>query len=218
MSNRVNVQSPLYHADFPSLASLGSSALTGDALTSDALTSDRKTDGGVCLREAKLLGHLNLRGNSNNTEFKEGVEKVLGLTLPLAPCTSAQNDDATIMWLSPDEWLIIVEGGREETIEATLRESITGHFAVSDISGGQTILEISGPDCIKVLQKSTGYDFHLKQFPVGKVIGTAFAKSSTHIRRTGEYSFQLIVRRSFADYFWLWLQQSSQEYGLRVTL
>lgn len=199
MSNIVNVQSPLYHADFESLASV-------------------TNEGGVSLREAKLLGHLNLRGNSDSPEFKNGVEKALGLTLPLTPCTSVENDDATIMWLSPDEWLIIIEGGKEEAIEAALRESITGHFAVFDISGGQTILELSGPDCIKVLKKSTGYDFHLKQFPVGKVIGTAFAKSSTHIRRTGDYSFQLIVRRSFADYFWLWIQQSSKEYGLRVTL
>ncbi|MDO6566528.1 sarcosine oxidase subunit gamma family protein [Alteromonas sp. 1_MG-2023] len=199
MSNIVNVQSPLYHADFESLASV-------------------TKEGGVSLREAKLLGHLNLRGNSDSPEFKNGVEKALGLTLPLTPCTSLQNDDATIMWLSPDEWLIIVEGGQEATVEETLRANITGHFAVSDISGGQTILEISGPDCIKVMQKSTGYDFHLKQFPVGKVIGTAFAKSSTYIRRTSYDSFQLVVRRSFADYFWLWLQQSSKEYGLRITL
>ena len=199
MSNTVNVQSPLYHADFPSLSTV-------------------TLEGGVSLREAKLLGHLNLRGNVDDADFVNGVEKALGLVLPLSPCTSTVNDDTTIMWLSPDEWLIIVASGQEASIEESLRANLSGHFAVSDISGGQTLLEIGGPDCIKVLQKSTGYDFHHGQFPIGKVIGTVFAKSSTYIRRTGDFSFQLVVRRSFADYVWLWLQQSSKEYGLNITL
>ncbi|MEP1384793.1 MAG: sarcosine oxidase subunit gamma family protein [Paraglaciecola sp.] len=198
MSDLVKVESPLQHADFAAL-----SALT--------------TEGGVVLREDALLGHLNLRGNAQDPEFVAGVAKALGLALPLAPCSSAQNDDTTIMWLSPDEWIILVEGGKEEATEASLRSNLTGHFAVSDISGGQTILELSGDDCIKVLQKSTGYDVHLDNFPVGKVVGTTFAKSSAHIRRTGEQSFQLVIRRSFSDYIWLWLQQSSKEYGLRIS-
>jgi len=199
MSNSARVESPLEHADFAGLAAL-------------------KINGGVILREAKLLGHLNLRGDANNPDFLKGVKNALDLDLPLAPCSSAQNAETTIMWLSPDEWLIIIEGGTEAAIEDKLRQSLTGHFAVSDISGAQTMLEISGKDCLQLLQKSIGYDLHLDSFPINKVIGTALAKSSAHIRRTGEYNFQLIIRRSFADYIWLWLQQSSKEYGLSVTL
>jgi sarcosine oxidase subunit gamma len=199
MSNSVTVASPLYHADFAGLAAL-------------------KIEGGVTLREAKLLGHLNLRGNANDPDFLKGVKSALDLDLPLAPCSSAQNANTTIMWLSPDEWLVIVDGVTEAAIEGKLRQSLRGHFAVSDISGAQTMLEISGKDCLQLLQKSIGYDLHLDSFPINKVIGTALAKSSAHIRRTGEYNFQLIIRRSFADYIWLWLQQSSKEYGLSVTL
>jgi sarcosine oxidase subunit gamma len=199
MSNSVTVASPLHHADFPGLAAL-------------------EIEGGVILREAKLLGHLNLRGNANNLDFLNGVKSVLGLELPLAPCSSAQNSETTIMWLSPDEWLIIVAGGTEAAVEEKFRQALRGHFAVSDISGAQTILEISGKNCLQLLQKSIGYDLHLDSFPINKVIGTALAKSSAHIRRTGEHDFQLIIRRSFADYIWLWLQQSSKEYGLSVTL
>jgi len=199
MSNSVTVASPLYHADFAGLAAL-------------------EIEGGVILREAKFLGHLNLRGDANNPDFLNGVQSVLDLDLPLAPCSSAQNSETTIMWLSPDEWLIIVAGGTEAAVEEKLRQSLRGHFAVSDISGAQTMLEISGKNCLQLLQKSIGYDLHLDSFPINKVIGTALAKSSAHIRRTGEHDFQLIIRRSFADYIWLWLQQSSKEYGLSVTL
>ena len=46
--------------------------------------------------------------------------------------------------------------------------------------------------------------------------GSIFAKSQCVIRHTGEDTWELVVRRSFADYFWLWLQDASAEYGLQV--
>jgi len=36
------------------------------------------------------------------------------------------------------------------------------------------------------------------------------------IRRTGEQQWELVIRRSFADYVWLWLQDACAEYGLVV--
>ena len=34
------------------------------------------------------------------------------------------------------------------------------------------------------------------------------------IRRIGEQSFGLVVRRSFADYLWMWLMDAGREYGV----
>ncbi|GGF64148.1 sarcosine oxidase subunit gamma [Alteromonas lipolytica] len=199
MSNVITPESPLFHADFAKLAEV-----------------TKSLDAGVELEEKAFLGHLNLRGNASDEAFTSGVEKALGVALPTAPCTSAQSDAVTILWLSPDEWLIIVDGGKEHETEAALRANLTGHFAVSDVSGGQTIVRLAGSDSINVLKKSMGYDTHIDNFPVGKVIGTAFSKTSCHMLRTAETEFLMVVRRSFADYMWLWLQQASKEYGLKV--
>jgi len=200
MSIKRGAQSPLFHADLPGLAAV--------TINSDA---------GVSLCERTCLGHLNLRGNASDNTFVDGVNAALGINLPLQPCTSSQHNGTYMMWLSPDEWLVVVEGGKEREIEVQLRTHLSGHFAVSDVSGGQTWLTLSGRDSTKVLAKSTGYDTHIDSFPIGKVIGTAFAKASCHILRSGEEEFQFIVRRSFADYLWLWLQQCSKEYGLKAT-
>jgi sarcosine oxidase subunit gamma len=67
-----------------------------------------------------------------------------------------------------------------------------------------------------VLKKSIPLDVHPSQFPVGKVAGTVFAKSTALVRRSGEDSWELVIRRSFADYIWLWLQDASREYGLVI--
>ena len=197
MSNSIKVESPLHHAEL------------------DQLIGQEK-NGGIVLREAKLLGQLNLRVNAKDADFLAGVQKALGVALPTSPCSSAKSELAQIMWLAPDEWLVVVASGSEYEVEQKLRSNLKGHFAVSDVSGAQTILELSGSNVIELMKKSTGYDLHLDSFPVGKVIGTTFAKAGAHILRVSEDKFQLVIRRSFSDYIWLWIQQASKEYGLVI--
>ena len=116
----------------------------------------------------------------------------------------------------PDEWLVILPGNQAFEVERELRANMDGHYAIVNVSGGQTVLTLSGIDAVKVLKKSTPYDVHDCNFPVGKVVTTVFAKTQAVIRRTGEKNWELVVRRSFADYTWLWLQDACKEYGLVI--
>ena len=191
-------QSPLHHADLASLVGKG------------------RKNAGVTLRERKFLGHLTLRGDGHNPEFAAGVHKALGLELPVA-LTVVANNDMSLHWVGPDEWLLIVPGGQELAVEQKLRAALEGqHIQVVNVSGGQSLLELRGPNVREVLMKSTSYDVHPNNFPVGKAVGTVFAKSQLVIRRTAEDTWELVIRRSFADYWWLWLQDASAEYGLSI--
>jgi len=194
----VRAESPLYHADLDSLAKQG----------------PRK--GGVRLRENKLLGHLTLRCNPNNADQLAAVERVLGMALPLQPLTSVEKGEASIRWMSPDEWLIIVPGLKAFDVETRFRDEMDGHYSLVNGSGGSTVLELSGDDVVEMLKKCTPIDLHPSEFPVGKVVSTVFAKSTAVIRRTGEKQFELVIRRSFSDYLWLWIQDASREFGLVV--
>ncbi|MFP3446929.1 MULTISPECIES: sarcosine oxidase subunit gamma [unclassified Pseudomonas] len=191
-------QSPLHHADLASLVGKG------------------RKNAGVTLRERKFLGHLTLRGDGHNPEFAAGVHKALGLELPVALTVVAHNE-MSLQWVGPDEWLLIVPGGQELAVEQKLRAALEGqHIQVVNVSGGQSLLELRGPNVREVLMKSTSYDVHPNNFPVGKAVGTVFAKSQLVIRRTAEDTWELVIRRSFADYWWLWLQDASAEYGLSI--
>ncbi|MGY8832166.1 MAG: sarcosine oxidase subunit gamma [Pseudomonadales bacterium] len=195
-------ESPLFHASLDELSRKGPLNKSGSA--------------GVALREKKLRGHLTLRGEASDAAFAGAVHKVTGLELPGA-LALVSRDDTSLQWLGPDEWLLIVPGGTEFAVEQKLREALVGqHYQVVNVSGGQTIVELSGPKVRELLMKSTSYDVHPRNFPVGKAVGTVFAKSQLVIRRTGEDAWELIVRRSFADYIWLWLQDASAEYGLAI--
>ncbi|MBK5000785.1 sarcosine oxidase subunit gamma family protein [Pseudomonas sp. S31] len=191
-------QSPLHHADLASLVGKG------------------RKNAGVTLREKKFLGHLTIRGDGHDPEFAAGVHKALGLELPVA-LTVVANGDTSLQWVGPDEWLLIVPGGQELAVEQKLRAALDGqHIQVVNVSGGQSLLELRGPNVREVLMKSTSYDVHPNNFPVGKAVGTVFAKSQLVIRRTAEDTWELVIRRSFADYWWLWLQDASAEYGLSI--
>ena len=195
---KARAESPLFHAGLDELARKG------------------KSSAGVVLREKKLLGHLVIRGDAKDPAFSGGVHSALGLELPVA-LTLVANGDTSLQWLGPDEWLLIVPSGQEFETEQRLRKALDGqHISVVNVSGGQTLVELSGPHVRDVLMKSTPYDVHPSNFPVGKAVGTTFGKAGAVIRHTGEDTWELLIRRSFSDYIWLWLQDASAEYGLAV--
>lgn len=169
------------------------------------------------LRERAMQGHLILRGGA--IVLDEAVRDVLGISLPGKPQALVQDDsgERSIQWLSPDEWLVIVPGGEEFPLETQLRERLgDAHFAISDVSGGQTVLELSGEAARELLMKTVIYDVHPRNFPVGKGVTTVFAKATTILRRPSEERWELVVRRSFADYCYRWLLDAAAEYGVNV--
>ena len=195
-STTVRRESPIYHID----------------MQSNDLS---KSAAGVHFKEFAFFGHLTVRGSSANPAFVKGMEEVLGLTLPTTPLTSSSNEHSSIHWVSPNEWLVLLEKGNEAEVEAVLREALSGHFSVVDVSGGQTLFQLSGDDALMVMKKSCGYDIE-GGLPVGKTVTTHFSKASVMIHKPSEGTFLLVVRRSFSDYVWRWIEDSSQEYGLAL--
>lgn len=180
-------------------------------------TPPREANAGVMLREKAFLGHLVLRGGA--IALDEAVREVLGIALPARPNTLGLDNsgERSIQWLSPDEWLVIVPGGEEFALEGRLRKALGQvHYSIVNVSGGQTVLTLRGEKARDVLKKSTPYDVHPQAFPVGKGVSTVFAKASVVLRRPGEDVWELVIRRSFADYCYRWLLDAAAEYGVIV--
>ena len=172
-------------------------------------------DAGVVFSEAGLLGHLTLRCEPSSPLIPF-AQSILGVALPLSPLTSVEQGDLVVSWIAPDEWLISLPNDQVFDLETRFRAEMTGHHSLVNGSGGMTVYKLRGKHVVDMLKKSTPVDLHDSEFPVGKVVSTVFAKAGAVVRRTGESEFELVVRRSFADYIWLWIQDASQEYGLAV--
>ena len=193
----VRGESPLHHV-----------GLEGIADTPDA-------DAGVVFSEAALMGHLTMRCEPSSPLIAV-AQSILGVALPLSPLTSVEHGDLVVRWIAPDEWLISLPNDQVFDLETRFRAEMNGHHSLVNGSGGMTVYKLRGKHVVDMLKKSTPVDLHDSEFPMGKVVSTVFAKAGAVIRRTGEAEFELVVRRSFADYIWLWIQDASQEYGLVV--
>ena len=179
------------------------------------ITDQSNGDAGVVFSEAGLLGHLTLRCEPSSPLIAV-AQTILGIALPLTPLTSVEQGDLVVRWIAPDEGLISLPNDQVFDLETRFRAEMNGHYSLVNGSGGMTVYKLRGRHVVDMLKKSTPVDLHDSEFPVGKVVSTVFAKSGAVIRRTGESEFELVVRRSFADYIWLWIQDASQEYGLAV--
>ncbi|WP_404362998.1 sarcosine oxidase subunit gamma [Marinobacter sp.] len=170
-------------------------------------------DAGVIMSERPFLTHLVLRGSPE--VLSAGVRKIIGVELPGVPCSLNVDGQKSIQWLAPDEWLAILPPGSEFTVEKDLREELgDASYAIVNVSGGQTVLELSGPNAREVLMKSTSCDLHPRVFPEGRGVSTVFAKTGVIIRRPDSERWELVIRRSFADYLYRWLLNAGAEYGI----
>ena len=175
-------------------------------------------DAAIRCWEAAFLGHINLRGDAGEPQFASAIESVLGAGLPTTPNTTGGGRGITIYWLGPDEWLIVTSGERERDIATELRAALGAIFsAVTELGGGQTVVVLRGAAVRELLAKACPLDFHPRSFPAGTCAQSRLAKAPVLLRPLDEDgAFEIVIRRSFADYFWLWLEDAAAEYGLCV--
>ena len=180
-----------------------------------AATKSINSSVGVWANEVPLLGYISLRGNALQPAFIDAVHGVLGAHLPIQPCaTQVFAENSEILWISPDEWLIICPREQSAKLQVLLKLALVGlHSQVVDNSGGFTTVILQGKHAIDLLQHCTVYNVHALQ--LGHVVGTTFGKMSCFLMRQNE-GYKLVFRRSFADYIWTFLVRAALPYGFGV--
>jgi sarcosine oxidase subunit gamma len=173
---------------------------------------------GLLVVEAALCRHLSIRGGADSSVLQDAVRSVAGLSLPTRPLSCERSGPVCIFWQGPTEWMLVTERDGSESLEEDLRRALEGESAaVVDVSGGQTLLTLTGPSLPEVLQMASPYDFHPAAFPVGKCVQTVFAKTGALVARVEDDSVLLLVRRSFADYVGSWLLDAAAGGGVRIS-
>jgi len=184
-----------------------------------ALPTESSGDECVTVEIRADLGHINLRGSPANPAFLSSVTSVLGQELPITANTMTMGHHR-IFWLGPDEWQIVTAIDASDGLATQLRQALAGsHASVSDLGGGQIALHLSGSRVRDVLAKGCTLDFTPAEFPVGASAQCSLAKASMLIGLIDDAgpTFEIVVRRSFADYVVRWLQHAALEYGVRFS-
>jgi sarcosine oxidase subunit gamma len=167
----------------------------------------------VAVTEIAFMAQLNLRVDPSGPAAG-AVAKVLGSALPTQPCSSTRSGEYQLLWLGPDEWLILAPEGAGPELETALREAIGGEpGAVTDVSAQRTTLALSGCASRELLAKGCSIDLHPKVSPMGTCVQTLVAQTGIIIVARDETAsdFLLVVRASFAQYFAAWLIDAGVE-------
>jgi len=197
----------------------------------DRPTQSPGVDGRARLRiqELPFRLHINIRGDKDNADFLRSVERVSGLAWPIEPNTVSRNGETCVSWLGPDEWLLIT--ATDASVEHDLIDALSGqHSSVVDLSGGQTVVRLSGAVWRDVLSSACPLDLHPRAFATNHCAQTVFAHTNVLLIRAlndleadasaeagqAEDAVDIVVRRSFSDHVVRWIMDASDEYGFEV--
>lgn len=170
---------------------------------------------GVRVAEWAHLGCLVLRGRADDNAFHAAVQSVLGAALPRQPSTFVAAAHSVALWISPDEWWLLLPRERRDTTLAALHSATTGLFAqVLDNSGSLACLHLAGPQHVTLLRHLSPYDF--ESLGIGGCVSTVLPKAGVTVLRGDDDGVLLLFRRSFADWIWRLLERSALTYGLAL--
>ena len=169
----------------------------------------------VAIVEEPFITMVDLRVDPSGPGGRAAAE-VLGVELPATASTYTKNDDTTVIWLGPDEWLVTGTALTGPELEARLREAIAQHGGVAvDVSGQRTTLRLRGSHSRDLLGKGTPLDLHPRVFGAGTAAQTMLGQAGVillAVNGTGE-DYRILVRASFARYLADWLLDAAGEYA-----
>ena len=164
------------------------------------------------LRELPFLAQLDLRLDPGDASVTSAVESVVG-PLPLGPNTVNGGPDGAVLWLGPDEWLIVGPPDGAAALEAQLRAALgqaRWSASIVDVSANRTALELRGPGARRILESGCSIDLDPRAFGPGRCAQTLLARANVILWQTDdEPVYRIMVRPSFAAYLAAWLSDAS---------
>jgi sarcosine oxidase, subunit gamma len=150
------------------------------------------------LAEAPPAARLILRGGE---AVRVACGMVFAAELPLRLGPAGEGAGRAALWLGPDEWLLIADGGDVTAIGDVLESVLNGTaHSLVDVSHRQIGLIASGRAAARVLNAGCPLDLDPQAFPVGFATRTLFDKVEIVLWRRAETTFHVEVWRSFAPY------------------
>ena len=182
---------------------------------------------GVRLRERPFLTMVGIRAVPGS-ESAARIGAVIGVPLPLTVGETTSAGPHTVLWLAPDEWLLVSasvhDGGPDSAhdvvpalvpplVEALAEALGDARGAVVDVSANRTTLELTGPAARSVLVKGCPVDLHPRAFGPGRAVATTLGPVPLLLWQTGPTSYRLLPRSSFAEYVARWVLDAMTEYA-----
>ena len=136
-----------------------------------------------------------------------------GLPLPLVPNRVAVMGTLRVLWLGPDEWLVVAEGEALDLLPRLERAVANRRAAVSDLSSSRRSVEIAGGKARALLETGCGLDLHPRVFGPGHCAQTLLGRVPVILDQVSDAPhYRLLVRRSYARWLVDWLIDAAEPF------
>ena len=170
----------------------------------------------IKFQELPFMTKINLRGNPNDKKFLSSANEVLNTILPTRTNIYIKIDSLKIIWLGPDEWLIVDEKGSDkQDLFSKLENSIGSQDAsVTDVSENRTVIRIMGKKLFMLLAKFLTLNLDNSLNSSSSVAQTLFIRVPVLLMRHHEHNrepkIDIFTNRSHANYVYKILVDGTQ--------
>ena len=159
----------------------------------------------IKIQELPFVDKINLRLDPNNNDYMSICGKILGTLLPTEPNTYVQNEKVKIIWLGPDEWMIIND--QENELFIKLKNELGDlEASVTDVSENRTINRLTGKKIITLLSKFLVLDIEKNLGTQLYCAQTLFVKVPILLVRNDDSNqipvIDIFINRSHANYIY----------------
>ena len=159
----------------------------------------------IKIQELPYVDKINLRLDPNNNDYMSICGKILGAVLPTKPNTYVQNEKVKIIWLGPDEWMVIND--QENELFIKLKNELGDlEASVTNISENRTIIRLSGKKIITLLSKFLVLDLEKNLGTQSSCAQTLFVKVPILLVRNDDNNqipvIDIFTNRSHANYIY----------------
>ncbi len=182
---------------------------------SDAVTAlnGARYEGFATIEDQGLTGMITLRGDLASKKVETAVKSATGLAVP-AQRQALTGDGTAVLWMSPDELLLMCPYDKVGDTIAALEQVLKGqHFLAVNVSDARTFLRISGRGAREVLAKVCPVDLSPDAFTAGMFRRTRMAQVPAAFWLDEAGAFHLVCFRSVADYAFDLLKASARPGG-----
>jgi sarcosine oxidase subunit gamma len=170
-------------------------AVTPDVRKASAVARHGRSLETAGARAVALAAQVSLRLDARSVRIE----------LPQTPNTWIAVGAREMLWLGPDEWLVVSETEPAETVLAELEAATAAdHHAIVDVSANRAVLELTGPDRRELLAAGCGIDLHPRAWRTGMCAQTLLANVAVLLQERDEAT-RLFLRPSYAGHLGAWL-------------
>lgn len=121
------------------------------------------------------------------------------LGFPTEPNTWAAVGGREVLWLGPDEWLVVASADAAEVVADLEAALAGGHHSVVDVSANRVVITLADAGRLELLSSACPIDLDPRVWTEGRCAQTLFGAAQVLLQERASET-RLFVRPSFAGY------------------